>query len=406
MKNVIAVIVAGVAIGSSLSAQALPPLDLSSSDSLQSVRAVLAPQAFQEEVTVPASDGLVPVNTTGAGSFVFEGHVITVPGYEGVATKILYAPSEADDPAYRAAISANAGGAVVDYFDTRAATPSVATLSQYDAVYTWANFAYADPTGFGNNLATYNDAGGTVVLGVFCTYTSGNSLSGTIMTAGYCPVVGGSNHFTTSSYTSGGTSCIYDGVTNLTCGFRDILSLQGTGVADGAYADGEICHAYRGTGGADVVYSNGAGAAALGALGQWGIAVGHACTCGLAGPSNWTDEGSALGGVAGDPALAGAGSLAGGTAATLTLSNAAGSAMSVLVIAGGSSPAPFMGGTFLPGPAIVSVALTTSPAGGWAFKFRAPTAASGSELWAQAAIADGAAVQGVSLSNAVKGVTP
>ena len=126
-------------------------------------------------------------------------------------------------------------------------------MLQYDAVYTWTNFAYADSTTFGNNLAAYNDVGGTVVLGVFCTFTSGNSMSGTIMTAGYCPVVSplGSNHFTTSTYNGGGQTCIYGGVASLSSGFRDVLAVQGTGIEDGFYADGEICHAYRGgTGGA------------------------------------------------------------------------------------------------------------------------------------------------------------
>ena len=81
---------------------------------------------------------------------VFEGHVLTVgtPAAPEGGLTILYAPSEADDPAYRAAISAGAGGATVDYFDARVATPSVALMSGYDAVHTWANFAYLDPIGF------------------------------------------------------------------------------------------------------------------------------------------------------------------------------------------------------------------------------------------------------------------
>jgi len=51
--------------------------------------------------------------------------------------KILYAPADADDPAYRAAIAALTGG-VVDYFDARAATPTAVQLAAYECVYTMA----------------------------------------------------------------------------------------------------------------------------------------------------------------------------------------------------------------------------------------------------------------------------
>jgi hypothetical protein len=255
---------------------------------LESLRAELSHLAFQEPVEFAGSMGLEQTNAGPMKPFVFAGHDLTGGAAEGGATTILYAPSEADDAAYRAAIAAAAGGATVDYFDARAATPSVATLSQYDAVYTWANFAYADNVAFGDNLAAYNDAGGTAVLGAFCTFTSGNFLSGQIMTSGYNPVVSpsGTNHFTSSSYVGDGTTCIYTGVTSLTCTFRDFLVTQGSGIADGSYADGEICHAYRGTsapGQGDVVYSNGSGAIQLAGTGDWGAAVGNSSTCSLSG---------------------------------------------------------------------------------------------------------------------------
>jgi len=252
---------------------------------LEGLRADLKAFAFQEPVHYSPSPGLESTNTGELKPLVHSGHVLTGAVAEG-ATTILYAPSESDDPAYRAAISAAAGGATVDYFDARVATPSVATLSQYDAVHTWANFAYADNVTFGNNLAAYNDAGGTVVLGVFCTYTSGNFLSGQIMTSQYNPVVSpaGNNHFSSAGYAGDGSTCIYTGVTSLVSTFRDFLVTQGTGVVDGTYTDAEICHAYRGTsalGQGEVVYSNGSGALALGGTGQWGAAVGNSATCSL-----------------------------------------------------------------------------------------------------------------------------
>jgi hypothetical protein len=139
-----------------------------------------------------------------------------------VGETILYAPSEADDPAFRAAISAFTGG-TVDYFDASTGTPDVTLLQSYDCVYTWANYAFLDPTSFGNNLADAVDAGTVVILGAFCTYTSGNSLGGEIMTSAYSPVFSpsGSNHFGSSNYAGDGTTPIHNGVTTYECTFRD-----------------------------------------------------------------------------------------------------------------------------------------------------------------------------------------
>lgn len=187
---------------------------------------------------------------------------------------ILYAPSEADDAAFRAAVAAASGG-VVDYFDARAATPSVALMDTYQCVVTWTNFAYSDNVAFGDNLATFNDNGGSVVLGVFTTYTSGNFLAGAIMTPAYSPVVGGSNHFAMSNYAGDGTTSIHNGVAAYECTFRDILALQGAGAQDGSYVDGEIAHAYNPD--FSVVYSNGSGDVALGCTGDWALLVANSC---------------------------------------------------------------------------------------------------------------------------------
>ena len=424
VKSFLTVVVAALALQASAASQATvaPPIKIDAQSAahanLIQARAAAAPSAFQEQVITTSSDGLVMTNVGELASFTFQGHVLSVAGggeqgaTKGLGPTILYAPSEADDPAYRAAIGVAAGGATVDYFDTRVATPSVATLMQYDAVYTWVNFAYLDSVGFGNNLAAYNDAGGNVVIGAFGTFTSGNSLSGTIMTPAYCPVDSpfGNNHFTSSGYVGNGTTCIYTGVVTLICTFRDFLVTQGTGVVDGNYADGEICHAYRGSsppGAGTVVYSNGSGAIQLpGSAGQWPTAVANACTCFTPAPSAWTDEGFALAGVSGDPLLEGSGSMVPTTRQFLTLSNAAPSAASYILASGSSSPTPFKGGTLVPGPSMINVLVFTSAAGGWNLNFRAPQAPSGFETWIQVAIVDAAAVNGVALSNAVKGTTP
>src|SRR5438093_12864418 len=72
---------------------------------------------------------------------------------------ILYAPSDCDDPAFRAQLAALIGGPV-DYFDPRLATPTAAVLSTYTCVFTWVNYSYADRILFGDRLADYVGAGG------------------------------------------------------------------------------------------------------------------------------------------------------------------------------------------------------------------------------------------------------
>jgi hypothetical protein len=197
----------------------------------------------------------------------------------GGGARILYAPSEGDDPGYRSDIAAAAGG-TCDYYDARAGVPTLDFLTgNYDCVIVWANFAFFDNVAYGNVLADFVDAGGNVVLGSFCTYTSGNFLSGRIMTAGYSPVWSptGSNHFSDSTYRGDGTTCINEGVSVLGGVYRDILALQGDGAQDGSYADGEIAAAYSPDFG--VIYGNGSGAAALGGYGDWALQRANSCDC-------------------------------------------------------------------------------------------------------------------------------
>lgn len=215
-------------------------------------------------------------NTGGDAPIVPSPNVLT--HVRGAGIGVLYAPSEADDAAYRASIAALTGG-TVDYFDARVATPTLATLNTYDAVYVWVNFAMFDPIAFGDVLADYVDGGGVVILGAFCTFTSGNSLAGRIMTAGYSPVTSpaGTNHFLSSNYNGDGATCIHDGVTTYECTFRDVLVTQGGGTVDGTFVDGEIAHAYNTD--FNVFYSNGNGALALGCTGQWPELIANMVIC-------------------------------------------------------------------------------------------------------------------------------
>src|SRR5438876_1516611 len=179
--------------------------------------------------------------------------------------RILYAPAEQDDPNYRGLIAARTG-ATVDYFDATTGTPSAETLASYQAVYTWPNAPYADAVTFGNRLADFADAGGTVILGPFCTYTQGYSLAGRIMSTGYSPVYSptGDNHYWFSDYARDGTTCLYQGISDFSFGnsARDILAPLGSGQVDGHYRDGEIAIAYRPD--LRVIYINGTGAEQLG----------------------------------------------------------------------------------------------------------------------------------------------
>ena len=212
------------------------------------------------------------------GSTTASGPPLVSPPY------ILYAVAADDDPAYRVAIAAITGGAV-DYFDARVATPTAIQLAPYTCVYTWVNNPYADPVLMGNRLADYVDAGGKVILGVFCTFTDGFSLGGRIMTAAYSPVTSpdGTGHFSASTYDADGTKSLHAGVLAYGANYRDVLVLQGSGIANGHYADGEIAQAYRPDG--RVIYTNGNGTSILaGNTGDWAKIIANAAWAHPASP--------------------------------------------------------------------------------------------------------------------------
>jgi hypothetical protein len=124
-------------------------------------------------------------------------------------------------------------------------------------------------------------------------------------------------------------------------------------------------------------------------------------------PDPWSDEGSALAGVSGAPLLTGVGTLAAETENAVELTNAAPTALAGLFLAFSSLPVSFKGGTLLPGPFLPPAILTTDGGGAIAIPFTMPAAVPmATELWVQWAIQDAAAVKGVALSNAVRGVTP
>ncbi|RKY21261.1 MAG: hypothetical protein DRQ55_04975 [Planctomycetota bacterium] len=125
--------------------------------------------------------------------------------------------------------------------------------------------------------------------------------------------------------------------------------------------------------------------------------------------SAWSDIGSALAGVDGDPRLIGTGDLSDGSANSVELAHAAPGALTGLFLAlGPTTPVPFKGGTLQPVPLLIEpILLPSSPTGTLSLPFVMPAGLpAGAELVVQMAIQDGAAIHGVALSNAIRGVTP
>jgi hypothetical protein len=217
---------------------------------------------------------------------VFQGNQIS-PDAGG--TRVLYGPSESDDASYRSAMATQVSG-TCDYFDARTSTPSVSFLDTYDCVMVWANYAFSDNVAYGNNLADFVDHGGHVILGAFAAYTSGNFLSGRIMTqADLCPVTGGFNHFSMSFWDgSDRDCCTHTGITSYGSTYRDYLTLRSGATVCGRYQDQEIANALNGA--QSVIYANGAGGYPLFPSGQDAARAANGCVCGgvtATQPSTW-----------------------------------------------------------------------------------------------------------------------
>ena len=153
---------------------------------------------------------------------------------------VLYAPANPDNPAFRLAV-AQCLGVPCDYYDARFGTPSLALLSNYDCVLTWANYGYDDSIAMGDVLADYVDAEyGKVVLGQWC-YESdqANWLQGRIMTAAYCPITSDSS-YNQGIYNLDGVDCVHTragGVGAYDTQFLDNCTLVAGAVSDGTFDD-------------------------------------------------------------------------------------------------------------------------------------------------------------------------
>jgi hypothetical protein len=123
--------------------------------------------------------------------------------------------------------------------------------------------------------------------------------------------------------------------------------------------------------------------------------------------SAWSFAGFALPGVAGLPKLLGQGTLVAGSAGSLTLTQAAPSALAALFVSTAAAPAAFKGGTLVPSTGFLLSPFVTSSTGKLPVVWSAwPAGLLGAELHAQYAIVDAAAIHGLALSNAVSALVP
>jgi hypothetical protein len=112
--------------------------------------------------------------------------------------RVLWLYADFGAPDTTLGIRLQALGDSVEYMDVQSTTPSLSQLLPYDAVGAHSNYPFADPTGLGNVLADYVDAGGGVVIGNFG-YTSGWEMGGRVMTGNYATMsAGGNTHSATS----------------------------------------------------------------------------------------------------------------------------------------------------------------------------------------------------------------
>jgi hypothetical protein len=104
--------------------------------------------------------------TLGAGLFA-----ATLIGSAAAAPVNVLVVGAVPEPSYIADVdtklTATGSFTNVDVFDAANATPSLATLQNYNAVLVFSDFGFEDAVTLGNRLADYIDAGGGVVVAVF-----------------------------------------------------------------------------------------------------------------------------------------------------------------------------------------------------------------------------------------------
>jgi hypothetical protein len=138
---------------------------------------------------------------------------------------------------------------VVDLFNAQNATPTLAQLQAYNEVVVFSNTPYANGVTLGDNLATYQDLGGTV-FGLVYTWanTSGRNIAGRWLTDGYSPFV-----YTNTTNFSDDNLGIFDvnspfmqNVGSAAAHFRYNLALAAGATEVGTWSDGTPFLAVKG----------------------------------------------------------------------------------------------------------------------------------------------------------------
>ncbi len=139
-------------------------------------------------------------------------------------------------------LAAQPGISVVDPFDCRYATPTLAYLQEYDVVVSFSNYSWYDRVAMGDLLADFVDAGGKLILAVFdWADDNGWALSGRIITGGYSPFMnlGNDNLYTWADLGAFNASHpVMAGVTAASDDYRDDVILSPGAGLIAAWDDG------------------------------------------------------------------------------------------------------------------------------------------------------------------------
>ncbi len=157
------------------------------------------------EVTIPAGPSTAPAGTAVAGGVYVAAPETTLirvrrSAPDAPPNVLLVHADDGNGEPIRSQLQAYGDLGLVDVYDARAGTPTLPQLQAYDVVVTWSNYVYQDPTGIGNVLADYVDAGGRVINLMFSMGTHGWAMQGRFMTQEYTAING-----TNIIY---GTSCL------------------------------------------------------------------------------------------------------------------------------------------------------------------------------------------------------
>ena len=195
--------------------------------------------------------------------------------------KILYAPTEKDNPRMRAEVEAITASSM-DYFDARRGTPPLWYLAQFDMVVTWVAHPYDNAEAMGDVLANYVEQGGRVVLGLWSAPGGNNQLflEGRLMEE-YCPVTIGGLDWGGTTYADDGVDCIHEDVSFYSPRIWDqIDEIEPDAWSDGTYVNqaGEQYPSVAYRHDRKVFYISGFDGGANGA-GDWAELLAGTCMC-------------------------------------------------------------------------------------------------------------------------------